>query len=317
MKVAVLRQFGQPLSIEDRTMPKPKGEEVLVRVLAAGVCHSDLHLQNGAYPNLPLPLVLGHEIAGEAEGIGRVLVYAGWSCGVCELCKRGDSQLCPEATEPGWVRDGGYAEYVLVPSKKYLFPLEGLDPIMAAPLADAGITPYRAVQRIRPWLGQDSNVVVIGAGGLGQFAIQYLRIFSQARVLVIDQSEVKLTRALELGSQEVFLIKKDPKQARAVLDFVGSNETLQLASQMVERGGIVVQIGEAGGQIPFGLGKVPHEAAFTTSIWGSLSDLAAVLECARRGEIQWQVETMPLEKANEALDRLRCGDVSGRLVLVP
>ncbi|MEW6364970.1 MAG: alcohol dehydrogenase catalytic domain-containing protein [Acidobacteriota bacterium] len=317
MKAAVLRQFGQPLCIEDRPTPEPKGEEILVRVLAAGVCHSDLHLQDGAYPNLHLPLVLGHEIAGVAEGIGQVLVYASWSCGLCNSCRAGNNQLCPEATEAGWARDGGYAEYVLVPSRKYLIPLEGLDPITAAPLADAGCTPYRAVQRICPWLDRGCNVVVIGAGGLGQFAIQYLRLLTPSKVIVIDHSDAKRLRALELGAHEASSPDAAPEHARAVLDFVGSDDTLRMAARIVDRSGIVVQVGEGGGRLPFGLGLIPHEAVFTTSIWGSPADLAAVLEHARRGEIQMQVQTMPLQEVNEAFDRLRRGGVRGRLVLLP
>jgi len=216
------------------------------------------------------------------------------------------------------LNDGGYAEYVLVPSRRYLLPLQGLDPIYAAPLADAGVTSYRAVQRARPWLeDKDTIVVVIGVGGLGQFAIQFLRLFTKAKVVALDRNEAKLARALELGAVAAAMPAEAPRSSRAVLNFVGSTETLALASQIVERGGIVIQIGEAGGKIGFGLGCIPHEAVFTTSIWGSLADLTAVLHCARRGEINWHVEKIPLEDANKALARLRSGDVIGRLVLTP
>jgi alcohol dehydrogenase, propanol-preferring len=317
MKAAVLRQFGASLAWEEHPTPEPSGEAVLVRVRGAGVCHTDLHLLDGRYPDLPLPRVLGHEIAGEAEEFGDVLVYASWGCGACAWCSRGDEQLCLQATAAGWLRDGGYAEYVLVPSQRYLLPLRGLDPVRAAPLADAGLTPYRAVQRVRPWLEEGGTALVIGAGGLGQFAIQYVRLFTQARVVAVDHSEAKLARARELGASEAVLPWESPAAARAVLDFVGSNQTLALAAKVVERGGIVVQIGEAGGSVPFGLGVGPDEAVFTTVIWGSLEDLKAVLNCARRGALQWDVEALPLAEANSALKRLRQGEVRGRLVLVP
>jgi len=119
MKVAVLAAFGTPLQVEERPTPQPQKGQVLVRVRGAGVCHTDLHIIDGAYPHLPLPRVLGHEIAGTVEGFGDVLVYASWGEGTCAFCQRGEEQLCPAATEAGWVHDGGYAEYVLVPSPRF------------------------------------------------------------------------------------------------------------------------------------------------------------------------------------------------------
>jgi propanol-preferring alcohol dehydrogenase len=317
MRSAVLREFGRPLALESRPVPSPRGEEVLVRVKGAGVCHTDLHLQAGRFADVVLPIVLGHEIAGEAEGLGDVLVYASWGCGTCPLCAQGEEQLCPRASDAGWGRDGGYAESVLVPSRRYLAPLNGLDPMRAAPLADAGITPYRAVRRARPWLEGGGQAVVIGAGGLGQFAIQYLSRLTPARVLAVDVKPTKLERARRLGAHEVALPSEAQGPARVVLDFVGTSDTLALGTRLVERGGLVMVVGEAGGHLSFGMGQVPHEAAFTTSIWGSRADLDAVLALALRGEIEWEVETLPLASVNEALDRVRRGDVSGRLVLVP
>lgn len=318
MKAAVLRKFGAALELEERALPVLTGEEMLVRVLGSGVCHSDLHITQGDYPNLPLPLIPGHEIAGEVEGLGPVLVYGNWGDGRCQFCQQGEEQLCSKVTEVGWITDGGYAEYVLVPSRRYLLPLDGLDPVKAAPLADAGLTPYRAVRRIKPWLQERATAVVLGAGGLGQFAVQYLKLLTSAKVIAVDISETKRHRALELGADEV-AAPEDllAGSARAVLDFVGSDQSLALAATTVAKSGIVIQIGEAGGQTSFGLGYVPHEAHFTSSISGSLPDLAAVLNYARKGEIKWEVETLPLEKANEALNRLRQGQVSSRLVLIP
>lgn len=317
MHAAVLREFGAPLTLEERPAPAARGEQVAVRVLGCGVCHTDLHICAGQYPELALPRVPGHEIAGEAEGVGAVLVYASWGCGACSACVRGEEQLCAEVAEAGWARDGGYAEQVLVPSRRYLLPLGDLDPVHAAPLADAGVTPFRAVRRVAPWLGGGARALVIGAGGLGQFAIQFLRLQGTAEIAVLDRSRAKLERALALGAGEVRLPGERLPEAQAVLDFVGSDETLALAAGCVAPGGVVVQVGEAQGRLGFGLGRVPHEAFFTSSIWGSLPDLRAVLDCARRGELEWQVEALPLERANEALHRLAAGGVAGRLVLVP
>ncbi len=288
-----------------------------MRTLGAGVCRSDLHIVDGRFPDLPLPLVLGHEIAGEAPGVGQVLVYASWGCGRCSFCCAGAEQLCQEAAEPGWLRDGGYADAVLVPSSRYLLPLEGLDPVRAAPLADAGVTPYRAVRRVRETLSRGATAVVIGAGALGQFAIQYLRLLTDARVVAVDVLDVKRRRALELGADEAITPDELDAPARVVLDFVGSDESLSLAARIVERAGLVVVVGEAGGSLPFGFGNVPWEASFTTSTWGSLDELTDVLDLARRDQLSWHVETLPLEEANSALDRLRRGEVLGRLVLTP
>ena len=311
----MLHEFGAPLAVEER--PEPEGDGIVVRVRGAGVCHTDVHLASGRWPQIKLPLVLGHEIAGEAPELGSVLVYASWGCGECDLCRVGEEQLCPRATEAGWVRDGGYAELVRVPSEKYLFPLGGLDAVHAAPLADAGITPYRAVRRVSAYIGRGSVAVVIGCGGLGQFAVQYLKLLTAATVIAVDPAALKRERALALGADEAITAGELERPAEVVLDFVGSDETLALAAQAVKPKGVVVQIGEAAGTLAFALGRVPHEAAFTTSIWGSLDDMLAVVELATRGELKWEVETLSLDRANEALDRVRRGDVAGRLVLTP
>ena len=317
MRVAVLRTFRQPLTLEDWPIPEVQGEEVLVRVLGAGVCHTDVHMAEGALPDLPLPLILGHEIAGYADGVGNVLVFASWGCGECELCRRGDEQLCSRAREPGWKRHGGYAEYVVVPSARYLLPLNELDPAHAAPLADAGVTAYRAVRRVRHVLRDGDTAVVIGVGGLGQFAVQFLRLLTSARIVALDRNPRQLTRALAFGADLALSAADFEGPARVVLDFVGSDDTLRFAAGILEPGGAVVQIGEAGGRIPFGLDAVPHEAIFTTSIWGSMEDLNAVLECARTGKIVWNVDYMRLGEANAALERVRRGEVCGRVVLLP
>ncbi len=298
-------------------MPQAEPGGLVLRVLGAGVCHTDLHMADGAIAGLPLPLVLGHEIAGEAEGVGPMLVFASWGCGSCIHCRNGEEQLCRDAKEPGWVRDGGYADYVAVPSPRYLIPLGGLDPVRAAPLADAGVTPYRAVRRALPWLKDGGSVLVIGAGGLGQFAIQFLKLMTSARILVMDPSEAKRRRALELGADAVLSTDQPARGCVAAFDFVGTDESLERAAEAVERGGLVMLVGEAGGRVPFGFGAVDHEVSLTTSVWGSRADLEAVLDLARAGQLMWEIEEFRLEAANEALDRLRRGQIAGRAVLRP
>jgi propanol-preferring alcohol dehydrogenase len=309
-----MRETGV-LTVEERPEPKPRGDEVVVRVRGAGVCHSDLHLIEAE--DVPRPLVLGHEIAGEADDVGGVLVYPAWGCGACGFCVRTEEQLCPHVVTAGFERDGGYADAVLVPSRRHLFPLEGLDPVRAAPLADAGLTPFRAVRRVRDTLGAGTAALVIGAGGLGQFAIQYLKLLTDARVVAVDTAERKRARALELGADDAAAPDEADEPALAVLDFVGSDESLALAARLVERTGTVLVIGAAGGELPYHFSALPYEARIGTSILGSRADLTAVLEHARRGDVEWHVETLPLKQASEALGRLRRGDVLGRLVLVP
>lgn len=317
MRAIVLRSYHAPLELEERPVPEPRGEdEVLARVLACGVCHSDLHVAEN-YFGSPLPLVLGHEIAAEVEGAGNVLIYTPWGCGECRFCHASEEMICPDAKEAGLFQDGGYAEYVRVPSRRYLYPIGDLDPVQAAPLGCGGLTPYRAVKHARGWLGPGSRALVLGAGGLGQFGIQYVRLLTDATVDAGDPLAHRRERALELGAEAA----GDPAELEgpydAVFDFVGSDDSLANAARLVDRKGVAIVIGLFGGTIPFGLGAVPHEAHFLSSIWGSRDELAELIALAQREPLQYTVETMPLERAEEAHERVRRGEARGRIVLVP
>ena len=315
MRAAVLRGVGQPLVFEQR--PEPVGPDV-VDVLACGVCHSDLHVVDGAYPS-PMPLVLGHEVTGMHAELGPVMVYAPWGCRNCAMCASGQEMLCPNGQEIGLFQDGGYTERFAVSNPEYLHPLGSLDPVLAAPLACGGLTAYRAVQHVVESLRAHpgSRALVLGAGGLGQFAIQYLRRLSDADVHVGDVSAGKRDRAIALGASHA----ADPTDLAdpydVVLDFVGADSTLAAAARLVKRQGSVVVVGLFGGRIPFGLGAVPHESRWMSSIWGSNSQLGELLDLARRDPLEYTVEALPLSQANQAHDRLRRGDVDGRFVLVP
>jgi propanol-preferring alcohol dehydrogenase len=317
MRAVVLRSFHEPLELEERPAPAARGDdEVIVRVLASGVCHSDLHVAEG-YFDSPCPLVLGHEIAGEVEGLGNVLVYTPWGCGECRFCRRTEEMICPDAREAGLFQDGGYAELVRVPSRRYLYPIGDLDPVEAAPLGCGGLTPYRAVKHARSWLGPGARALVLGAGGLGQFGIQYLRLLTDAAVDAGDPSPQKRERALELGAEEAAAPPDLEGPYDAVLDFVGSDDSLSHAARLVDRQGVGIVIGLFGGRIPFGLGAVPHEAHFLSSVWGSRDELAELIELAQRERLEYTIDTMPLERAQEAHDLVRRGEARGRIVLVP
>lgn len=317
MRAAVLERAGRPLVLRERKRPEAAPGEVLVKVRACGICHSELDIVEE--PD-HLPLVPGHEIAGEVAGIGRVLVHPAWGCGACALCERGEDALCPDAEFPGFERDGGFAEWVVVPGRRHLFPIADLDPVEACVLSDAAVTPYRALRRLRDALrtrdpDPGATLVIVGAGGLGQFAIQLARILLRMRIVVVEKDPAKRKIAAALGAAETLPARAKLPRAQAVLDLVGTEETLASSVRALEPGGVLMLVGAAGGTIPFGLEEHPFEIQMLTSINGSKGDLADVLGLVRRGLLRWQVEAVPLDRADEALSRVRRGDVRGRLVL--
>jgi propanol-preferring alcohol dehydrogenase len=313
-----LVEAGAPLVAEEREIPtadKP-GEEI-VKVIACGVCHSDIHVADGHFGG-PLPLVLGHEVVGEHAELGRVLVYAPWGCrkSDCRQCNAGLEMICANSHEAGVVDDGGYSEYMKVPSRDYLIPIGDLDPVTTAPLACGGLTAFRAVKRTLPHLNvPNATALVIGAGGLGQFAVQFFKKMANVELTVLDLSEDKRAAALELGADHAVSELPAGVKYDAILDFVGATPTLQAGAGAVNREGILLVVGLAGGRLEFGVGVIPSEAVLSTSIWGSLSELTELLDFVRAEGVEHLVETMPLDNAQEALDRLRSGDVRGRIVL--
>lgn len=331
---------GEPLRIEDLPVPEPTGTEVRIKVAACGVCHTDLLIARTDRIRVERPITLGHEIAGWIDTSGPqaatdlrrgrlskgdpVVVFGGWGCGACTQCAAGEEQRCDRSASPGFQRDGGYAEYLLVPHARYLVPLGDLDPVQAAPLADAGLTPWRAVQRARPWLTPGARVLLIGLGGLGQFGLQYLRRLPDLTIAVRELNPDKLALAEELGA-DLGLLDGDETlvdlglggPADVVFDFVGNDPTLDYAVRNVAPGGLVSLVGEGGGRFEFSFDRVPVESSLTTTAWGSLADLRDVVRLARRGRMRWEVERMPLRRARSAHDRLLAGQVRGRLVLIP
>ena len=301
---------GSPLVIEERPRPSP-ASGLVVDVVACGVCHTDLDLLDSEFTRTPH--VPGHEVVVAGPGGEPCLVYSSWGCRRCAHCRSGDEAMCPDVVIEGVHADGGYAESLVIPDESYLYPIGDLDPAVAAPLADAGATAYRAVRRTTP----ASRAVVIGVGGLGQFAIQWLQLVADCSVTAVDTAPEKLIRALELGAGEAHPPSAEMEPAPVVLDFVGTSESLELARSVVERQGRVVIVGGGGGTIPVGMEAIPYETWVTTSIMGSRSDVATVLDHAQRGNVECHVEELPLEDADAALQQLREGAVTGRLVLKP
>jgi propanol-preferring alcohol dehydrogenase len=337
MKATRFIEVGKPIQLEELPDPEVGPTDVLVRVAGAGVCHSDLHVIDGEVNVRQRPITLGHENAGVIEAVGAqvtdlqpgdgVAVFGAWGCGACPQCERGEDNLCLRPVFPGVTVDGGWAEKLLVPHPRNLVKLEGLDPVIAAPLTDAALTPYRAVRKLLSRLGPGRTLAVIGVGGLGHMALQIVRALAPATTVVaVDLSEDKLAMATELGADHCVAAAADVGAtiqaltgggADAVIDFVGNDASLANAAASLAVGGKLVIVGIAGGTLNFSFWKMPLECEVTTSIWGNRQELKEVLALARRGLIQPHIERQPLEAINDVIARLHAGGVRGRVVLTP
>jgi propanol-preferring alcohol dehydrogenase len=344
MKAVQLVRWQAEPELREVEVPEPGPGEVLVKVVATGLCHSDLHVMEWPDGTLPwrLPFTLGHETAGTVAALGSrtvglaegepVLVYGPWGCGSCAQCAAGAENLCERRDELagagcGLGYDGGLAEYVLVPAAHLLVPIGELDPVTAAPLTDAALTSYRAVKRELPRLVPGSAVVVIGVGGLGHVAVQLLRELSPARIVAVDVRERSRQRALEAGADVALdgegLSAADVRDAlggrgaTVVFDFVGVDQTLAMAAATIALSGHVSLVGIGGGTLPMAFGTLPFEWSMSKPSWGSLPELHEVVALARAGAIRIDVERFGLEQAIDGYRRLRNGDVDGRAVVLP
>ncbi|WP_018658337.1 NAD(P)-dependent alcohol dehydrogenase [Actinomadura flavalba] len=344
MKAVQYREVGGKPEIVDVPEPEPGPGQVLLKVSAAGVCHSDFVVMGFSRDEItfPLPLTLGHEGAGTIEAVGEgvegvelgasVAVYGPWGCGRCLPCSRGAENYCRRATElgihpPGLGAPGAIAEYMLVDDARHLVPLGDLDPVAAVPLTDAGLTPYHAVKSALPVLVPGSTAVVIGTGGLGHVAIQILRELTPARVVALDVSEDKLALARTVGAHETVLSDEDAAKnildltggvgAQGVFDFVGAPPTVATATACASVEAHVSIVGIGGGAAEVGFGRLAYDASVRAPYWGSRDELIEVLDLARSGVIDVHVETYPMSAALEAYDRLHTGRVTGRAVILP
>tara|TARA_R110000787_G_scaffold98736_1_gene203013 strand:- start:616 stop:1632 length:1017 start_codon:yes stop_codon:yes gene_type:complete len=338
MKATRFYEVGKPLTIEDVPEPEVGPTDVLVKIAGAGVCHSDLHVIDGEVGVKRRPITLGHENAGIVEKVGSlvtevqpgdgVAVFGAWGCGICKICERQDENLCQNPIYPGVMVDGGWAEKLLVQHPRNLVKLNGLDPVIAAPLTDAALTPYRAIKKVMSKLGPGKRLGIIGIGGLGHMALQIAKALTPAtRLAAIDVSDEKLAMAKTLGAHYTINGKGDVGAAvkavtdgegvDAIIDFVGSDATLQNAVACAAIGSRVVVVGIAGGTLPYSFWKLPLECEVTSSIWGNRQELREVLELARLGLITPHIERQPLEAVNDVLARLHEGKVQGRIVLTP
>ncbi|MGY2049673.1 alcohol dehydrogenase [Methylobacterium sp. JK268] len=349
MRRFAVTQFGRPLCALVEEDPVPRGTEVVLDLQRCGVCHSDLHLREGSYDlgggkrltlgdrGVALPVTLGHEILGRVAAVGpeagaaagpigrSVLAYPWIGCGTCHRCQADEENLCAAPRFLGVHRPGGYAEKVVVPHPRYLIDVEGLDPSAAATLACSGLTTYSALRKVggeptRDWL------LLVGAGGLGQSALRLARALGHAQIAVADTAPAKRERALALGADRV-LDPADPGALAelqgleaglaAAIDFVGTAETARFALDGLRRGGRYIVVGMFGGEITVSLPLLPIRAlTLTGSYVGNLGELRDLVALVReRGLTLVETQTVPLDQAEAALQRLEAGAVPGRIVL--
>lgn len=345
MEALQLVGWKQEPELRDVPEPEPGPGEVVIRVAGAGACHSDLHLIHDFEPGIlpwELPFTLGHENAGWVDALGPgvrgleigepVLVYGPWGCGRCARCRRGMENYCERALEIGAAggglgRDGGMAPKMLVPNARYLVPIGDLDPVAAAPLSDAGLTPYHAIVRSLPLMTPGSVTVVIGVGGLGHMAVQMLAALAPTTVVAVDPREGArdLARAggaehaIAPGDDAVAAIR-DVSQGRGadvVLDFVGRDETIALGAQVVRSLGHLTVVGIGGGTFSFSFFSLPYEVSLATTYWGSITELQEVVALAQAGKIAAEVTRIPLREAPTAYEQMAAGTLHGRAVIVP
>jgi propanol-preferring alcohol dehydrogenase len=343
MRALQLTEWKHEPELRDVPEPDPGPGQVLVRVGGAGACHSDLHLtqdfDTGMVPFEP-PFTLGHENAGWVESLGPgvtgldvgqpVAVYGPTGCGTCPRCVRGLENYCerpPASMAMGLGSDGGMAPHLLVPDARHLVPLVDLDPADAAPLTDAGLTPYHAIARSLDRLVPGSTAVVVGVGGLGHLAVQLLTALSAAAVVAVDSRHSARDLALAAGARAVAAPGEDAADAIAeasrgrgadlVLDFVGNDQTMAQAVTWSRTMGHVTVVGLAGGTYPFSFFTVPYECSLAITYWGSIGELVEVIALAESGAIRAQVERVPLDDAAHAYARLARGEIDGRVVVVP
>jgi propanol-preferring alcohol dehydrogenase len=356
MEAARITKPKESLQIQHIETPKPKGSQVLIKINSSGVCHSDIHLWQGGYEGpggqflkatergVKYPLTPGHEIAGTVESMGeeaeaqaggafdknqKVIVYPWIGEGLCPACRIGQENLCDKPRSLGVYTDGGYADYVLVPSYKYLVKLDDdMDLDASATLSCSALTAYGAVRNaiLNPY----DNLVVVGAGGLGLMAIQLAKSITGAKIIAMDLDDNKLDVAKKSGADSTINSKKedsvkaimeltDKMGADAIIDFVNASKTVETDMQLLRRRGKLVLVGLFGGELKLNLVSMPTRAyKIIGSYTGSISEMVELVSLAKRGVIKPVIsERFKLDQATEALSKLKDGKIMGRGVINP
>jgi alcohol dehydrogenase, propanol-preferring len=338
MRAFRLRDWQDP-GFAEVAMPEPGPGQVRVRVGGVGLCHSDvlfLELAAGILP-CEVPFTLGHEIAGWVDTVGTgvddlspddaVAVACMSTCGRCKWCRRGADNYCVDSWHGrGFGLDGGLASHIVV-ARRDLVPIGSLDPKLAAPLTDAGATSYHAVRRVLPKLRPGSTAVVIGVGGLGGYAVQWLRMLSPSRIIAVESREERLAVAQSLGAHEALIagegLSKRLKQAiggdgaDAVLDFVGSDQTMNAAIRNAAPMGSVAIVGQGFGTAQIKFGQLAHDCDVFIPQGAPIAELTEVIALAQTGEVIIETEQFGFDDTAEAYRRLTEGTLAGRAVVIP
>lgn len=334
MKAAIAYNFGEPLKIEQVPIPEPGLGQVLVKIVASGVCHTDLHAADGDWPVKPkLPFIPGHEgvgyVAKVGEGVTRVkegdrvgIPWLHTACNGCSYCITGWETLCDSQQNTGYSVDGGFAEYVLADANYVGRIPDGLSYVDAAPILCAGVTTYKGLKETDTKPGD--WVVISGIGGLGHLAVQYAKAMG-LHVVALARSEEKLELARQLGADlTVNVTKEDPGEAvqakiggaHGALVTAVSLEAFKQAISTLRKGGTCSLVGLPPGEFPTPVFEVVvKRITIRGSIVGTRQDLEECLQFAAEGKVKPTVELQPLEAINDVFERLKYGKVNGRVVL--
>jgi D-arabinose 1-dehydrogenase-like Zn-dependent alcohol dehydrogenase len=350
MRSICVKEHGKPLVATETELPELKEFEVLLKVVATGICHTDLHLWEGGYDlgggkrlnvadrGIDLPMTMGHEVAGTVVAVGPngdqsiigkdCVAYPWLGCGECSTCKRGQENLCLKSRSLGIFTPGGYAEYTVLPDAKYCIEHKGIPAEQAALLACSGVTTYSAIRKFGDVL-KDEPLVVLGAGGLGLMALSIVRALGFKGAIMVDVDPLKLDAAKAAGALHVVnsgndgaaqeIIDLTRGGAQAVLDLVGAEATINLAIAAVARAAQIVICGLYGGELRVPLPFVPMRPLNIRGSWvGNLTELKELIALAQeKGIAPVPITECSLGQVNEALMDLKDGKLVGRAILKP